>query len=155
LEIKELSEKDFERIINLERQVYEEELVRDREMIDEMKEKNGLKYSVALYGQRPNKEKRELLGYLIAYEDKTDEGEDCVYLDDIAIAPDVQGLGLGWRILEKAILNLKEEASRRGKPVLFDMHLRKTSQALFEKHKEDLERMGMSLVDCFRARLFP
>jgi ribosomal protein S18 acetylase RimI-like enzyme len=147
LEIKEISEKDFENIINLERKVYEEELVRGREMIDEIKEKNGLKYSVVLYGQKPRKKERELLGYLIAYEDKTDEGEDCIYLDDIAIAPDVQRLGLGWQILEKAILRLKEEASRRDKPVLFDMHLRETSQALFEKHKEDLERMGVSLIE--------
>jgi ribosomal protein S18 acetylase RimI-like enzyme/type III secretion system FlhB-like substrate exporter len=147
LEIKELSEKDFERIISLEKQVYEEEIVRGREMINEMKEKNGLKYSVVLYGQRLRKKEKELLGYLIAYEDKTDEGKDCIYLDDIVVAPDVQGLGLGWQMLEKVISRLKEEASRLGKPILFDMHLRETSQTLFEKHKEDLEKMGVSLVE--------
>ena len=134
-------------MIDLERKVYEEELVRGQEMIDEMKERNGLKYSVVLYGQRPEKKETELLGYLVAYEDKTDEGEDCVYLDDIAVAKDLQGFGLGWQILEKAISRLKEEARRRGKPILFDMHLRKASQALFEKHKEDLERMGVTLLE--------
>ncbi|MBI5222763.1 MAG: GNAT family N-acetyltransferase [Candidatus Magasanikbacteria bacterium] len=145
--VRELTPADFAAIIQLETQVYEGDVVRGEEMISDLKQGHGLKYSVASYGKWPQQKREELLGYIVAYEDKTDEGHPSVYLDDIAVAGDLQGHGLGWRLLEKTIERLKGEAQKRGQPILFDMHLKETSQGLFEKHKEDLEKMGVTIVE--------
>jgi len=68
-------------------------------------------------------------------------------LEDIVIAPEAQGRGLGWEIMQKMIEKIKVKAIKENKPILFDMHLRGSSQGLMEKHKEDLERLGLTLVD--------
>ncbi|MCX7778708.1 MAG: GNAT family N-acetyltransferase, partial [Patescibacteria group bacterium] len=143
-----LNENDFKLIVELERQVYQEiGLVRGQEMINDLKEKNGLKYSVVIYGQRLDEQESKLLGYAIAYEDETDEGEFCVYLDDIAVRPDSRGQGLGWSLVKEVIKRIKEEAKIRNQSIFFDMHLREDSQDLFERHEEDLKNLGVLLKE--------
>ncbi|MBU1922303.1 GNAT family N-acetyltransferase [Patescibacteria group bacterium] len=138
---------DFDWVTDLESQVYEEELARGAEMIDELKNKEGLKYSVALWGKRGKDKNESPFGYTVAYEDETDEGESCVYLDDIAVTPELRGKGLGWQLLKETIFRIKEEAARRGKPVYFDMHLRPDSRALIERHEQDIKNLGMEVVE--------
>ena len=132
----------------MEEKIYEEAgLVRGDAMIEDLEKGNGMDYSVILRGKRPEKTESEPLGYLVAYEDETDDGDPCVYLDDIALVPDCQGQDLGWKLLESALLKMKEKAKQDNKPVLFDMHLKPGSQRLFEKHREDMEKMDVKLVD--------
>ncbi len=143
-----LTENDYAAILDLEREIYEETgLTRGQAMIEDLEKGNGLDYSAILRGKRPEKIESELLGYLVAYEDQTDDGDPCVYLDDIALAPDCQGQDLGWKLLENALLNMKEKAKKDKRSVLFDMHLKPGSQRLFEKHKEDMEKMDVKLVE--------
>ena len=42
---------------------------------------------------------------------------------------------------------MKEKAKKDKRSVLFDMHLKPGSQRLFEKHKEDMEKMDVKLVE--------
>ncbi len=131
----------------LEEQAYPVELVAGQATIDEMQNKNGLRYSVALTGTRPNQEQPQLLGYAIAYEDVTDEGLPSIYLDDIAIAPDCQGQGLAWNILQKLVERIKERVRAKGGSIILDMHLRPHSQRLFEAHRNDLAQLGVILKE--------
>lgn len=142
-----LTQTDFEAVKALEEKVYEEDIVRGQEMIDDLIAHHGLDYSAAIFGKRPGQTQQALLGYLVAYEDQTDEGDSCVYLEDIAISPDCQGQGFGWNLLRASIERLKAKAQEQGKPILFDMHLRQTSQRLFERHQGDLEEMGVTLAE--------
>ncbi|HEY4519175.1 MAG TPA: GNAT family N-acetyltransferase [Candidatus Paceibacterota bacterium] len=102
-------------------------------MIEDIKEGNGLAYSIIITGKEPGSKAEEIIGYIIAVEDETDEGDACVYLEDIAVAPEAQGQGVGWEMLKNFIDKLKEKARRDNKPVLLDMHLRENSQRFMER----------------------
>lgn len=141
-------ESDLRDILVMEDRVYGADgLVRGQEMTDEMMETNGLKYSVLLKGVPEGKQDPELLAYLVAHEDETYEGKPSVYLEDIAVGPEYQGSGLGWKLVEASLVSLKEEAQRQGKPILWDMHLRPASQRLFERHEQDLSNQGIYLKE--------
>lgn len=88
-----------------------------------------------------------MIGYIVAIDDETDEGEKSVYLEDIAVLPKAQGQGAGWKMMKEFVTKLKAKAKGQEKPVLLDMHLRENSQAFMEKHKEDLEKLGVKLVE--------
>ena len=90
-------------------------------------------YSIIITGKEPGSKAEEIIGYIIAVEDETDEGDACVYLEDIAVAPEAQGQGVGWEMLKNFIDKLKEKARRDNKPVLLDMHLRENSQRFMER----------------------
>ncbi len=89
----------------------------------------------------------EIIGYIVAVEDETDEGDACVYLEDIAVIPEAQGQGIGWNMLKSFIKRLKEKAARDGNPVLLDMHLRENSQRFMERYRAELEQMGVRSIE--------
>ncbi len=84
---------------------------------------------------------------MVATEDETDEEEPCIYLDDIAVLPEAQKQGIGWKMFKKIIETLKAKAQTKNQPILFDMHLRNTSQAMLDKHANDLKALGVELTE--------
>ena len=150
LAIKNLSEKDFNKIKALEKKIYAKEdpdLILGQAMIEDIKSSNGLEYSIIVSGKRPKNKTPEAIGYLIAVEDETDEGDPSIYLEDIALLSESQGQQIGWEMLKSLIAKLKEKAKKENKPILLDMHLRETSQKFFERHHNELERMGVKLLE--------
>jgi len=150
LKTAELTEKDFQGLVKLERKIYQEEdedLIQGQSLIQDIKDGKGLEHSVILRGRRLGKKTLEMLGYIVGVEDKTNEDEPCVYLEDIAVSPEAQGQGIGWNMMEAFVQKLKEKAHEQKKPVLLDMHLRQNSQRFMEKHKEDLEKLGVKLLE--------
>lgn len=146
-EFRSLTKEDLEDVLKLEEIAYENDyLNQGEELAEDIESGKGFNYSVVLTGEK-EADKKEIIGYAVGVEDETDEGKPSVYLEDIVIAPEAQGQGFGWEIIEKMIEKLKEKAAKENKTILFDMHLRESSQRLMEKHKEDLERLGLKLVD--------
>lgn len=142
-----LSREDLDNVLKLEEEVYgNEDLNQGEELIVDIENGNGFDYSLILTGEESSG-KKEVLGYIVGVEDETDEGKSCVYLEDIVVSPKAQGQGFGWEIMKNMIEKLKDKAAKSGKPLLFDMHLRESSQRLIEKHKEDLKTLGLRLVD--------
>jgi ribosomal protein S18 acetylase RimI-like enzyme len=146
-----LTEKDFDTIRKLEAEVYKNtELTQGMELIEDIKSGNGLEYSLIISGKNSKQKKAEAIGYIVAVESKTDEGDPSIYMEDIAVLNEAQGQGLGWELLKELVNKLKSKAQKDGKPVLFDMHLRESSQQLLQKHKEGkegLKSMGVSLIE--------
>lgn len=143
-----ISQKDFDRIINLEKKIYEDTgLALGRAMTEDIEKRNGEDYSELIKANRHGKDKAELVGYLVALEDETEEGDPCVYLEDIAVLPEAQRQEVGWRAFKRLVVKLKVKAEKDGKPVLLDMHLRENSQAFFDKYKEQLEELGIKLIE--------
>ncbi|MFN7088342.1 MAG: GNAT family N-acetyltransferase, partial [Candidatus Paceibacteria bacterium] len=148
LNIKNLTENDFAKLKQLERKIYQNtNLILGSTMIEDIKQGKGLEYSIIVNGQKSAEKGKEAIGYLVAVEDKTDEGNPCVYLEDIAVIPEAQGQAIGWKMLQDLIGKLKEKARRKNKPVLLDMHLREDSQRFMEKYNEQLEEMGVKLIE--------
>ena len=145
----ELAENDFPFVRDLEQRVYADdaELIRGQAMVRDIKEGNGLEYSVAIWGVAPNNTKQEMIAYALALEDETDEGDPSVYLEDIAVAPEAQRQGIGWKLIQAMIGRLQAKASSDGKPVLFDMHLRPNSLAMLDTRREALEKMGVRSIE--------
>ncbi|KKW11387.1 MAG: hypothetical protein UY50_C0014G0006 [Parcubacteria group bacterium GW2011_GWA2_49_9] len=144
-----LTEDDFSSIRELERRVYasDTELIQGQGLIQDIKDGSGLEYSVATWGMAPGSTKLEMIAYAVAVEDETDEGDKSVYLEDIAVAPEAQRQGVGWKLIEAMVGRLQERASGEGKPVLFDMHLRPSSLAMLDTRREALERMGVQSIE--------
>ena len=150
IKVKNMTKSDFPNLLNIERKVYTREdpdLIQGQEIIEYIKEVNGLEYSVALSAKRKGQDEIEMIGYIVAIDDETDEGEPSVYLEDIAVLPESQGQGAGWKMFKEFVTKLKTKAKSQEKPVLLDIHLRENSQAFMEKHKEDLEKLGVKLVE--------
>lgn len=148
LSISNLSENDFAKIKQLERKIYQgTDLILGQAMIEDIKQGNGFEYSIIIDGQKSAVANKEAVGYLAAVEDETDEGDHCVYLEDIAVIPEAQGQEIGWRMLQNLIGKLKEKAQKENKPVLLDMHLREGSQRFMEKYGQQLEQMGVKLLE--------
>lgn len=143
----ELAEDDFAAIKRLERVIYDDELRQGEELIEDIREGNGLAYSITVRGEQSSKKGSELIGYLAAVEDETAEGDPCIYLEDIAVIPEAQGQGVGWQMFEQLIEKLKAKARAENKPVLLDMHLRENSQRFMERHRDDLARMGVTPIE--------
>lgn len=98
-------------------------------------------------GKKSKKSEPEVIGYIAAVEDETDEGKPSVYLEDFALIPEAQRQGIGWEMFKSFITKLKEKAQKDNKPVLLDMHLRENSQKFMEKHLNDLKQMGVNLIE--------
>lgn len=148
LDVKNISEKDFAKIKQLERKIYAgTDLVLGQTMIEDIEQNNGLAYSIILEGIRSGKKSKEIIGYLAAVEDETDEGDPSIYLEDIAVLPEAQGQQVGWNMLKNLIAKLKEKAGKENKPILLDMHLRETSQRFFERYQSELEQMGVKMIE--------
>ena len=148
LSVKDLSETDFTKIKQLERKIYAgTDLISGQVIIEDIKENNGLAYSIIQTGKRKGKKAEEIIGYIVAVEDETDEGDESVYLEDIAVLPEAQGQGIGWEMLKNLIVKLKEKAKKENKSVLLDMHLRGNSQRFMERHQDELEQMGVKLIE--------
>jgi len=148
LNIRNLAEKDFSTIKQLERKIYAgTDLISGQAMIEDIKGGNGLEYSVVIVGKARGEKSEEIIGYIAAVEDEMNDGDACVYLEDIAITPEAQGQGIGWEMLKNFISKLKEKARRDNKPVLLDMHLRENSQRFMERHRANLEQMGVRLIE--------
>jgi len=137
------ADKDAPTIIAIERRAYPPDLVRGKEMIDEALERNGSDYSVIVHttekveaGKKKNKE--IVAGYALAYDENNDNGEPCVYLEDIAVDPRYQGHGLGWKLVEQLVTRVRVKAQAKNEPIILSMHLRPDSQRLFERHAQDL-----------------
>jgi len=146
--IKNLSEKDFNKIKQLEEEIYSDiDLVSGQAMINDINSGNGLEYSILVYGRRPREKRPETIGYLVAIEDETDEGDPSIYLEDIALLPEAQGQRIGWEMFKNLIGRLKEKVKQENKPVLLDMHLREATQRFFERHQNELEQMGVKLIE--------
>lgn len=145
--VSELTADDLAAIRRLEEAIYDDDLQQGYALIEGIKEGNGLAYSVAVRGERSVKEGSELIGYLAAVEDETEEGDPCVYVEDIAVIPEAQGQGVGWRMFEQLIEKLKAKARVENKPMLLDMHLRDNSQRFMERHRDDLARMDVTLIE--------
>lgn len=143
-------------ILKLEEKIYkDDDLNQGKSLKEDIKKGKGFDYSVVLTGEKKEGEK-EIIGYIIGVESETktetDKGKPSIYLEDITIAPEAQGQGLGWEIMRKMIEKIKEKAISEKKIILLDMHLRDSSQGLMEKHREDLKRLGLKLV---KESLFP
>ena len=150
IEIKNLEEKDLTAIKNLEKIIYAKEdpdLIMEQAMIEDIKKGNGLEYSLIASEKRPGKKEIEPLGYIVAVEDETDEGDPCIYLEDIALLPEAQGQQIGWELMKNLINKLKEKAKKENKPILLDMHLRENSQRFFERYHNELEQMNVKLIE--------
>lgn len=146
--IESLTEKDFAKIKQLERKIYAgTDLISGQAMIENIKQSNGLEYSVVISGKKDGKSNEEIIGYIAATEGETDEGDASIYLEDIAVVPEAQGQGIGWEMLKGFIEKLKIKAQKENKPVLLDMHLRENSQRFMERHRNDLEQMGVKLLE--------
>lgn len=156
--IGDLAEKDFAKIKQLEQKIYAgTDLISGQAMIEDIKNENGLEYSIITTGKRTGKpadakamagkQSEEIIGYIAAVEDETDEGDSCIYLEDIAVIPEAQGQGVGWEMLKGFIEKLKIKAQKENKPVLLDMHLRENSQRFMERHRAELEQMGVKLIE--------
>ncbi|MEK7634285.1 MAG: GNAT family N-acetyltransferase, partial [Patescibacteria group bacterium] len=145
--INNLTEKDFATIKQLERKIYAgTDLISGQAMIEDIKQGNGLEYSIIMTGKRAGGNE-EIIGYIAAMEDETDEGDKSIYLEDIAVLPEAQGQGIGWEMFKGLINKLKEKSRKENKPILLDMHLREESQRLLERHREELEQMGVKLIE--------
>lgn len=143
-----LTEKDLNKIRQLENKIYKNTgLTQGLELIEDLKRGNGLEYSIILKGKNPTKEKEEVIGYIVAVEDETDEGDPSIYMEDVAVLNEAQGQGLGWEMLKELVNKLKTKVQKDGKPVLFDMSLREDGRKLMEKHKNDLENLGVKLIE--------
>ena len=134
-------------MLALEWQVYGEDLLQGQELIEDIKKGNGLEYSVIISGTNPKNKKEQQLGYIVAVEDKIDEDDPSIYLEDFAVVPDAQGQGVGWELLKEFVGKLKAKAAAKGEPILWDMHLREGSQKLLEKHHDDLVRLGLEVLE--------
>ncbi|MCX6737011.1 MAG: GNAT family N-acetyltransferase [Candidatus Parcubacteria bacterium] len=142
-----LTEENFDEIRQLEAKIYQDTgLAQGSGLIENIKSDNGLEYSLIIRGKQPDQEEK-IIGYIVAVDDETDEGDPCIYLEDIAVLDEAQGQGLGWEMLKELVNKLKIKAQKNKKPILLDMHLRKNSQGLLQKHKEDLEEMGVRLTE--------
>jgi len=102
---------------------------------------------VAMGGIRPGKKQAEIVGYIVAVEDETDEGDKSIYLEDIAVLPEAQRQGVGWETMKEFVGKLKAKAAKDRQPVLLDMHLRETSQSFMASHRADLENLGVKLIE--------
>ena len=143
-----MSENDFEIIKRMERKVYRNtDLIQGQAMIEDIKNGRGLDYSAILYGKNLKTGKNESVGYIVAVEGETDEGDNSIYMDDIAVLPEAQGQGLGWNLFKAFIEKLKTKALKENKPIPLDMHLRENSQRFMERHKRDLEDTGVKLIE--------
>jgi len=131
-EIFTLTEKDFSEILEMEKIIYLEALRQGQALLEDIKKGNGLEYSVIIPG----------IAYLVA----VDKEDSTVYLEDIAVMPEAQRQGIGWKMAKNLIKKLQNKAEGEGKSVLLSMHLREASQKLFEKHKADLEKMGAKII---------
>ncbi len=148
LSIDKLSKNDFTKLKQLERKIYQDaDLILGQAMIEDIKQRNGLEYSVIVNGQKSGGVDKDIVGYLAAVEDETDEGDPCIYLEDIAVIPEAQRQEIGWKMLQELIGKLKEKSQKENKPVLLDMHLREDSQRFMEKYSEQLEQMGVKLLE--------
>lgn len=148
LNVKNLSSDDLQRIKELERKIYANtDLISGQGMIEDIKKQNGLEYSLTLGGKRAGQTEEETVGYIVAVEDETDEGDKSVYLEDIAVLPEAQRQGIGWDLLKGLIQKLKEKSAKESKPVLLDMHLRENSQRFMERNRALLEEMGVKLIE--------
>ena len=113
LNIKNLTENDFSKIKQLERKIYAGTgLIAGQEMIDNINNGNGLEHSVIQTGKRASDKPEEIISYIVAYESETDEGDACVYLEDIAVILEAQRQGIGWNMLKSFVEKLKEKAKR-------------------------------------------
>ena len=137
---------DFRSILKIEPKIYRKNDRLGPALITHIKQKNGLGYSEVVYGKRTKNSKVELIGYLVAIDDKMDDGRKCVYLDDIALLPEVQRQGIGWKLLRVLVKQLHGRAVKSKKRILFDMHLMKTSLAFMEKNSKKLAKLGCTVV---------
>lgn len=148
VDIKNISKSDLGKIEQLEKKIYEGTgLAMGRAMIEDILNGNGLEYSIIAFGKRPGDKKAEVIGYIAAVENETDEDNPCVYLEDIALLPEARGQKIGWNMLKNLIAKLKEKAEKKNEPVLLDMHLRENSQRFFERHQNELEHMGVTSIE--------
>ena len=149
LAIRNLTQNDFAKVKQLEKKIYQdaEDLIMGQAIVEDIKSGNGLGYSIIIEGKRGGNKTSEVIGYLVAVEDKTDEGDSSVYLEDIALVPEAQSQKIGWQALENLIIKLKEKARKENKPVLLDMHLRENSQKFMERHRNELEQIGVKLIE--------
>ncbi|MFH1657269.1 MAG: GNAT family N-acetyltransferase [bacterium] len=147
-DLKSLQEKDFMKLQHLEEKIYAETgLVLGQTMVGDIKRGKGLEYSSLARGKREGKKTKEVLGYLVAVEDETDEGDSCIYLEDIAVIPEARGQKFGWEMLKNLIEKLQQKATKENKPQLLDMHLREGSQRFIESRQTELEQMGVKLIE--------
>jgi len=143
-----ISEDNLDEILEAERKIYADTgLISGQAMVGDIRNNNGFEYSVAITGFRPGKKQAEIVGYIVAVEDETDEGDQSIYLEDIAVLPEAQRQGIGWEAMKEFVKKLKAKAQKDNKPVLLDMHLRETSQAFMARYKEDLEMLGVKLIE--------
>ncbi len=147
ISIKSIENTDFDSIKKLEKIIYSDDLAIGQEMIEELKHSNGMEYSFIVEGVPEGKTEVEPIGYLVATEDETDEGEPCVYLDDIAVLPEAQKQGIGWKMFKNIIDILKTKAQAKNQPILFDMHLRNSSREMLDKHINDLKALGVEMTE--------
>ncbi|MFA6322969.1 MAG: GNAT family N-acetyltransferase [Candidatus Buchananbacteria bacterium] len=143
-----INKNNLNQILQAERKIYAgTDLISDQTMAEDIKRGNDFEYSIAINGIRPNKKSAEIVAYIVGVEDETDEGDPSIYMEDIAVLPEAQRQGIGWEAMKEFIGKLKVKAQKDNKPVLLDMHLRETSQAFMDRHKEDLESLGVKLIE--------
>ena len=143
-----VNEKNLAKILQAERKIYAGTgLISGQTMVEDIKRGNGFEYSVAMWGVRPGKKQAEVVAYIVAVEDETDEGDKSIYMEDIAVLPEAQRQGIGWEVMKEFIGKLKAKAAKDNQPVLLDMHLRETSQTFMANHHTDLENLGVKLIE--------
>jgi len=111
--LKQISKEDFNALKQIERVIYNDEnLILGQAMVEDIKRGNGLQYSSIIRGKRKGSDKFEVMGYIVAVEDETDEGDPSIYLEDIAVVAEAQGQGIGWKMMSELIDKLKKKAEK-------------------------------------------
>jgi len=111
--LKQISKEDFNALKRIERVIYNDEnLILGQAMVEDIKRGNGLQYSSIIRGKRKGSDKFEVMGYIVAVEDETDEGDPSIYLEDIAVVAEAQGQGIGWKMMSELIDKLKKKAEK-------------------------------------------
>lgn len=129
-------------MLAIEKNAYKKNDLQGPSLITHIRKKNGLKYSYVAVGP-----KNTVVGYSVAIDDKMDDGRRCVYLDDIALLPQVQRRGIGWKLVEALVSKLHATAKKTKHSILFDMHLRPTSQRFMDKNAAKLAKLGTTVCE--------
>jgi ribosomal protein S18 acetylase RimI-like enzyme len=113
ISIRPMVKEDLKTLLDIEKKVYRKNDRQDQSLITHIKQKNGLEYSQVAVGKFKKEDTAETIGYLVAIDDKMDDGRQCVYLDDIALIPQAQRQGIGWKLVATLVEYLHSKAKRR------------------------------------------
>jgi ribosomal protein S18 acetylase RimI-like enzyme len=135
---------DFSKIARIEAATYPPSLREgELELMRSSQAGNAEQFSFTVTGKNPRGRTR-LIGYLLCERGKTDEGEPCLYISDLAVHPSAQGQGIGWGLFRTFVQSVAQAAKTGAAPDLIDLHMRAGTIGLLEKHADELAQLGLT-----------